>query len=121
MFQIGFGFSPFEAGLLLIAVFAGNLLMKPGTTPVLRRFGFRPVLLVNGIINSAAIAACAALSAETPLALAALILFIGGMTRSMQFTALNTIAFADVPQRAMANANTLFSTAFQLAMGLGVA
>jgi EmrB/QacA subfamily drug resistance transporter len=121
MFQIGFGFSPFEAGLLLMAVFAGNLLMKPMTTPVLRRFGFRPVLIANGLINAAAIAACAAFTLRTPLPAAALVLFVGGMARSMQFTALNTIAFADVPQRGMANANTLFSTAFQLAMGLGVA
>ena len=121
MFQIGFGFSPFEAGLLLMAVFAGNLLMKPMTTRVLRRFGFKTVLVGNGLINAAAIASCAAFTTHTPLALACLVLFIGGMTRSMQFTALNTIAFSDVPERGMANANTLFSTAFQIAMGLGVA
>ena len=53
MFQIGFGFSSFKAGLMLMAVFAGNLLMKPLTTSVLRRFGFRSVLVVNGLINAA--------------------------------------------------------------------
>ena len=121
MFQIGFGFSPFEAGVLLMAVFAGNLLMKPLTTPVLRQFGFRPVLLWNGLMNAALIAACGAFTTGTPLWLACLVLFAGGMARSMQFTALNTIAFADVPTRGMANANTIFSTMFQLAMGLGVA
>ena len=121
MFQIGFGFSPFEAGVLLMAVFAGNLLMKPLTTPVLRQFGFRPVLLWNGLLNAALITACGAFTTATPLWLACLVLFAGGMARSMQFTALNTIAFADVPTRGMANANTIFSTMFQLAMGLGVA
>ena len=105
-----------------MAVFAGNLLMKPGTTPVLRRFGFRPVLSGQRAPQRGGDRRLRRASAPaTPLWLAALVLFIGGMTRSMQFTALNTIAFADVPQRGMANANTLFSTAFQLAMGLGVA
>ncbi|TPE49366.1 MFS transporter [Amaricoccus solimangrovi] len=121
LFQIGFGFDPLAAGLMLMAVFAGNLAMKPMTTPVIRRFGFRPVLVVNGLLNAGLIAAIAGFSAGMPLALACALLFLGGMTRSMQFTALNTIAFADVPDRDMTSANTLFSTVFQLAMGLGVA
>jgi hypothetical protein len=49
------------------------------------------------------------------------VLFVGGLTRSMQFSAYNTIAFADIPKPRLAVANTLFSTVFQLAMGLGVA
>jgi predicted MFS family arabinose efflux permease len=66
-------------------------------------------------------AACALLTPSTPVWLIAAVLFVGGLTRSMQFSALNTIAFADVPQQRMAAANTLFSTAFQVALGLGVA
>ncbi|PZQ50867.1 MAG: MFS transporter [Rhodovulum sulfidophilum] len=121
MFQIGFGYDSFSAGMLLMAVFAGNLGMKPFTTRVMRRFGFRPVLLVNGVLNVAMIAACAAVGPSMPFWLVCLILFLGGMTRSMQFTALNSIAFSDIPQREMPDANTLFSTVFQLAMGMGVA
>ncbi|WP_117259869.1 MFS transporter, partial [Klebsiella pneumoniae] len=121
MFQIGFGFDAFSAGMMLMAVFAGNLAMKPLTTRVMRRFGFRPVLVVNGLFNAALIGACALFASQMPLWLICLVLFLGGMARSMQFTALNTIAFSDVPQAEMASANTLFSTAFQLAMGLGVA
>jgi EmrB/QacA subfamily drug resistance transporter len=121
MFQVGFGLDAFHAGLLMIAVFAGNLVMKTGTTAVLRRFGFRTVLLTNGLLNVGALGACALFSPGTPVWLIAAILFVGGMTRSMQFTALNTIAFVDVPQARMAAANTLSSTVFQLAMGLGVA
>jgi EmrB/QacA subfamily drug resistance transporter len=121
MFQVGFGLGAFQAGLLMIAVFAGNLAMKAGTTPILHRFGFRQVLLANGVLNVASLVACALLTPETPVWLIAVILFFGGMTRSMQFTALNTIAFVDVPQARMAAANTLFSTTFQLAMGLGIA
>jgi MFS family permease len=121
MFQVGFGLDAFHAGLLMIAVFAGNLAMKPATSAILRRFGFKPVLLTNGLLNVAALAACALLTPSTPVWLIGAILFAGGMTRSMQFTALNTIAFVDVPQPRMAAANTLFSTTFQLAMGLGIA
>jgi EmrB/QacA subfamily drug resistance transporter len=121
MFQLGFGLDAFHSGLLVIAVFAGNLMMKPATTPILRRFGFRTVILVNGLANVGALAACSLLTPATPVWLIAAILFIGGLTRSMQFSALNTIAFADVPQPRMAAANTLFSTAFQVALGLGVA
>jgi predicted MFS family arabinose efflux permease len=105
----------------VIAVFAGNLMMKPATTPLIRRFGFRPVILVNGLANVTTLAACALLTPATPVWVIAAVLFAGGLTRSMQFSALNTIAFADVPQKRMAAANTLFSTAFQVALGLGVA
>lgn len=121
LFQLGLGYSAFQAGSMLMAVFAGNLLMKPMTTAILRRFGFRTVLVVNGLLNAATIAACATIAASMPLPLVCIILFLSGMTRSMQFTALNTVAFADIEQPAMAAANTLFSAAFQLAMGLGVA
>jgi EmrB/QacA subfamily drug resistance transporter len=121
LFQLGFGLDAFHSGLLVIAVFAGNLMMKPATTPILRRFGFKPVILVNGLANVASLAACALLTPATPVWLIAAVLFVGGLTRSMQFSALNTIAFADVPQQRMAAANTLFSTAFQVALGLGVA
>lgn len=121
LYQIAFGFDPFDAGLMLMAVFAGNLAMKPMTTWVLRTFGFRRVLIGNGLLNACAIASIAFLGADTPLWISCAVLFIGGMSRSMQFTALNSIAFADVPDGGMTSANTLFSTAFQLAMGLGVA
>ena len=121
LFQVGFGLDAFHAGMLVLAVFAGNLLMKPLTTPVLRRFGFRPVLIGNGLLNAVLLAALALLTPVTPVWVIATLLFAGGMTRSMQFTALNTLAFADIPQPQMSAANTLFSTVFQLAMGLGIA
>jgi hypothetical protein len=121
MFQVGFGLIAFHAGLFVLAVFAGNLAMKAGTTRVLRAFGFRRVLLANGLLTAASILACALLSSATPLPVIAAVLFFGGLTRSMQFSAFNTIAFADIPTPRLAAANTLFSTVFPLAMGLGVA
>ena len=121
MFQLGFGMDPFRAGLLVLALFAGNLGIKPLTTPIIRRFGFRTTIVANGLLQSATMLACAALTPTTPLPAVITLLALSGASRSMQFTALNTLAFADVPQPIMSTANTLFSVAFQLGIGLGVA
>jgi EmrB/QacA subfamily drug resistance transporter len=121
LFQVGFGFSPVESGLLVLAVFAGNLVMKPLTTPILRRSSFRTILITNGLLNAAGIFACAFLTPATPVFAIVALLFVGGMTRSMQFTALSTLAFAEVPEDAMSGANTLFNMAQQAAMGMGIA
>ena len=120
LFQVAFGLSPVDAGLLVLAVFAGNLAMKPFTTAIMQRYGFRKVLLVNGVIGVVSIAACATFTAQTPFALIAAVLFVGGLSRSMQFTCYNSIGFADVPKPRMSEASALFSMSFQLAMGMGV-
>jgi MFS family permease len=121
MFQLGFGWNAFQAGSVVIAVFVGNLVMKFVTTPIIKRFGFRPILLWNGLLCSLSLLAYAFFSAQTPLAIIVVILFISGLARSLQFTSINTIAFADIPRSEMASANTLFSTVFQLSLGAGVA
>ncbi len=121
MFQIGFGYDPFQAGLLVMAVFVGNLVMKAVTTPILKRFGFRSILVWNGLLASLSLLACALLTRDTPVTVIVLVLFVGGLSRSMQFTAINTVAFADIDEARMAPANALFSTLFQLSLGAGVA
>ncbi|NWE77657.1 DHA2 family efflux MFS transporter permease subunit [Pseudomonas yamanorum] len=121
MFQLAFGLSAFDAGLLVLAVFAGNLAMKPFTTAVMQRWGFRPVLMINGILGVLAIAACALLDPRMSWALILFILFVGGLSRSMQFTLFNTLGFADIPKAQMSDASTLFSMFFQLSMAMGVA
>lgn len=121
MFQVSFGLSAIEAGVLVLWVFAGNLAMKPFTTAVMRRWGFRRVLLVNGVLSTAAIAVCAFITPELPYPLLALVLFIGGMSRSMQFTCYNSLGFADVPSPQMSAASTLFSMFFQFSQAAGVA
>ena len=121
MFQLGFGLDPFASGMLLLCVFAGNLGIKPATTAILRRFGFRAVLLANGLLMAVSLAACALLWPTTPIAVVAFVLFCGGMFRSIQFTAVATIAFADMPRPRLSGANTLSSVAQQLTMGMGIA
>jgi EmrB/QacA subfamily drug resistance transporter len=121
LFQVGFGLDPFASGLLLLAVFAGNLGMKPATGLVLNRVGFKTTLVVYACIGIATIFGCALLTAQTPIAVVVALLFVSGLARSMQFTTLSTLAFADLQKSRMSGANTLFSMMQQMATGLGVA
>ncbi|MBA4030529.1 MAG: MFS transporter [Planctomyces sp.] len=121
LFQVGFGYDAAQSGFLLLAIFAGNLGMKPATTFMLRRFGLRNVLLGNGVLCACSLWACLALQATTPVPVIMAILFAGGLFRSMQFTCLNTLAFTDVPQELTGPANVLFSLGRQLNIGVGIA
>ncbi|MFC3452587.1 MFS transporter [Amycolatopsis speibonae] len=121
LFQVVFGMSAAVSGLLVLTVFAGNLLAKTVTTPIMRYFGFRPVLLVSGLLSAVSLAVCALFDASTPYATIAATCFLGGVFRSLAFTATNTLAFADVPPATMNAASTLYATTTQLSIGLGVA
>ena len=121
MFQLAFGYSAVEAGTLLLWLFAGNLAMKPATTRIMNTFGFRQVLIGNGVLVALGFAAFTLLNADTPRWIVCALLFVSGMTRSMQFTAMNTIGFADVPQAQMSHATTLFSVLQQMNAGMGIA
>ena len=121
MFQIGFGLDAFRAGVMLLVYMGGNLAMKSATTPVLRRFGFRRVLTVNGLLCAAAMAACGLHGPGLSLALIYPVLFIAGMTRSMHFTTVSTLAFADIAADQRAGASTISAMAQQVAATLGVA
>ena len=120
MFQVGFGMNAFEAGSMVLAVFAGNLAMKPATTPLIRYFGFRKLLIGNGVACVLTLLLCALLTPDSPHLITLVLLFLGGLSRSMQFTGISSLAFAEVPSQEMSSANTLFSTSLQLASGLGV-
>jgi EmrB/QacA subfamily drug resistance transporter len=121
MFQVGFGLNAFQSGVLMLGLFAGNLGMKTITTPVLRRFGFRSVLIVNGILTAILMLGCAALTPHTPRIVILAVLFVNGLCRSMQFTSLSTIAFADIPKSQLSSATSFSSMVTQLSMGTGVA
>jgi MFS family permease len=120
MFQEAFGWSPLKAGLLVVAVFVGNLGIKPFTGPLLRHYGFRTVLVQSALWSAVTIALCALVTAHTPLLVIVLILLASGVFRSIGFTAYNTIGFVDVAPEAIGDANTLTTTIQQLTMGLGV-
>jgi len=121
MYQDGFGWSPLKSGLVVIAVFAGNLAVNPLTTGMLRRFGFRPLLIANGVAAAASLAACGLLTPSVPIVVIVLVLFTSGVLRSIGFTAYNTIAFADIDADRLTGANTVSAVVQQLAIGLGAA
>ena len=121
LFQLGFGLSAFHSGLLLLSTAIGNLGMKVFTTRVLNRFGFRTVATINSALAALAITAFTVLVPSTALFLMLVVLFVYGMTRSMQFTTLATLAYADVSDAKTAAASTLWSVAQQMTIGMGVA
>ena len=120
-FQLGFGWSAAHAGLVVIALFAGNIGIKPVTTPLMRRFGMRAVMLGAVLASAACLVGIAMLEPATPLPLLLGLLALSGIFRSIGFTTYNTVAFADVPPPRMTSANTLMSTVQELGGGLGVA
>jgi hypothetical protein len=121
MFQIGFGMNALASGSLLLVYFAGNLGIKPATTPMLRHFGFRNVLVINGCFAGIAIMLCSLFAASTPHWLIMAMLLLTGATRSIQLTCLNTLAFADTTPAQRTSSATLFSVFNQVAGVLGVA
>jgi EmrB/QacA subfamily drug resistance transporter len=120
-FQLGFGWSAAKAGLVVIALFVGNVAIKPMTTPLMRRYGIRPVLLAAVPASAACLVAMACLRASAPLPLILVVLVLSGVFRSIGFSAYNSVAFADVAPDRMTHANTLMSTVQELGGGLGIA
>jgi len=121
MYQVAYGMDALSAGGLVVIYFLGNLVIKSITTPTLRRFGFRNILTINGVLAGLSVVLCGLLGPQTPYAVTAVILFVAGATRSMQFTALATLAFADVDADQRSSATTISSMSQQLSMVFGVA
>lgn len=121
LFQIGFGMNALAAGGFLMVYFVGNLGIKPITSPILQRFGFRNVLVINGCLAGVSIMLCALFNADTAKWLVMATLLFAGATRSMQFTCLNTLAFADTTPAQRSSSTTLFSMFNQISSVLGVA
>ena len=121
MFQIVFGLNAFVSGLYLLALFAGDLSMKSLVIPILRRFGFRRILIVNGVITAGSMALCATLGPSTHPALIVAVLAFHGACRSLEFTCLTTLAYTEITPERMSRANGFLSAVIQLSMGMGIA
>jgi EmrB/QacA subfamily drug resistance transporter len=121
LLQLGFGLSPFASGSLTFATAAGALVMKFTASTVLRQFGFRQTLVVNGLISGVFIAACALFTPSTPHWMLLLTLLAGGFFRSLEFTALNVISYADIDPPRMSRATSFASVSQQMSGAVGVA
>ncbi|MEU0494167.1 MFS transporter [Mycobacterium sp. NPDC006124] len=120
-FQLVFGWTPFLSGLMVAVLFAGNIAVKPATTPLMRRFGIRRVLLVDGVLSVGCTCLLASLAPTMPVAAVAAILFLSGALRSIGFTAYVSLAFSDVTGEDLTHGNTLNAAVQELASGLGIA
>ena len=121
LLQVGFGFSPVLSGTMLLLLFLGNVAIKPATSPLIRRFGFRWVLIGSVAAGAVVIAVLGLVQATTSLVVLGGLLLLSGVFRSIGFSAYNSLQFADIAGTSMAGANTLSATLQQLAGGLGVA
>ncbi len=119
--QLGFGLTAFQSGLITVANVFGALGMKTIIPIVLRTFGFRWALTVNALVSAFMVGLCATFTPGAPLAWIVGVLAVGGFFRSLQYTSLNTIAYADLDSRALSRATSLVAVAQQISLTVGVA
>ena len=120
LFQLGFGLTPFQSGMMTFASGFGAILMKFIAQPILRRFGFRRVLVTNAVLSGVFILAPAMFSATTPYLWMVGILFLGGVCRSLQFTSINAMAYAEVPPGQISSATSFSAVLQQLSGSIGI-
>src|SRR5438067_7969802 len=76
LLQLGFKLNPFQSGLITFSAAAGALTMKAAAATILKRFGFRSVLILNALLSALFIAACAGFSPGVPFALIVVVLLV---------------------------------------------
>lgn len=120
LFQVGLGWGPLETGLVTIGTGLGAMACKPVAPLMLRRFGFRSILILTNVLTAVLTALPATFRATTPVPLIVTVLVVGGFVRSLQFTSLNTVAYADIPGEAVTAASTLSVVTQQMGVSLGI-
>ena len=120
MLQLGFGLSPVQSGLVTFSAAVGAIAMKPAAQYALRVFGFRRTLGWNGAAGAVLLGVMGLFRPSWPMAALYGVLILGGFVRSLQFTAFNTIAYADIPRARMSAATSLYSTLQQVSLTLGI-
>jgi MFS family permease len=120
LLQLGFGMSAFHAGLMTLASATGSLLMRFTFRPVLRLFGFRRLLVVNGLVTGVVLIACGFFRPATPYLVIILVLFVTGFSRSVQFTAVQSLAYAEMPPEKTSRATSFSAMMQQVAQSFGV-
>lgn len=121
LFQTAFGWSPVRSGSLVLFVFVGNILIKPATTPLINRLGYRMMLLISTVGLALTTVCLGLLTAATPTAVIALTAAACGVFRSTGMSAYFTVGLADLPRELSRDANVLTATVTQVTNGLAVA
>ncbi len=120
LLQVVFGMSAFASGTITFATAVGSVSMKLTARPILRRFGFRKVMIVNSVISAATIAMCALFRPATPVFVIFVLLLIAGFFQSLQFTATQAMTYADIEPPQMSTATSIASMSQQLSRGFGI-
>jgi EmrB/QacA subfamily drug resistance transporter len=121
LFQVGFGMTPVQSGLLSFSSSLGAMCVRTGSRALLRAFGFRNVLTVGAVCSAAVIAVFALLSADTPRWIMLVCVLVSGCVRSLQYMGLNTVSFADVPSAQLSRSTSFSGVIQQLSRGFGIA
>lgn len=121
LFQIGLKFSPQLSGLLITPVALGVLIVKPMSLYILRLLGYKKILLLNTCLISLSLASFALISKTTALYQIAVLSFIYGVLIATQYTAMNSLAYANICEEDTSAATSVMSTVQQLALSFGVA
>jgi EmrB/QacA subfamily drug resistance transporter len=119
-FQIGYGLSPFHSGLLTGSWTLGVFCVKPFNKAILRRFGFKKLLIVLSVLTGISVALFSPIS-DLNIPLILLLNFFYGAVGSMQFFNLSILSYADVPSEIMSDATSMTGTLLQLTIGFGIA
>ena len=120
LLQLGFGMTAFQSGMLTFAAGIGAMMMKFAAQPLLRRFGFRGVLVGNALVSAVLLAGPALFTPATPVLIMLGVLFVGGLSRSLQFTAINAISYAEVEQGRLSQATSFVAVLQQLSGSIGI-
>jgi EmrB/QacA subfamily drug resistance transporter len=121
LYQVGFGFTPIQSGLLIMPQALGAMCSKSFINRVLRAFGYRGVLVSNTVILGCLLFLFATIGISTPIWLIAILAFTYGNFTSIQYTSMNTLAYADLTEPETSNGSSIASTMQQLSISFGVA
>jgi MFS family permease len=121
LYQVGLGFTPIQSGLLVMPQAVAAMSLKITLPRILRRFGYRAVLIFNTMMGGLLIALFATIGVGTPVWLIVAQSFVYGFFTSLQYTSMNTLAYADVTEEETSAASTIASTMQQMSMSFGVA
>lgn len=121
MMQVGFGYTPFQSGLVTCMSSIGAMFMRTAAKKMLKWLGFRNVLVWNGMVAGAFLAFCGLFRPDTPYTVMLAVIFMGGVFRSLQFTSLNALAYADLEQAQMSHATSFQQMSQRLSMSVGIA
>ena len=121
LYQVGLGFTPIQSGLLMMPQAVAAMSLKMTMPGILRRFGYRRVLIFNTLILGLLIVLFATIGVGTPVWLIVAQAFVFGFFTSLQYTSTNTLAYADVTEEQTSGASTSASTMQQMSISFGVA